>query len=177
MAAQDLRDVIAWQLAHRLSLRVDLFLLSPDFRRHYPSARALSDAVRSGTRHIADGFTSGDRHAFAECVRAAKAAQQSVIGHLADAYEQRLIAHDEMVLVGQLARRSVGAASRLIRSLESSPAQREIRKRKSSRRSNQAPQARIPPAAAVGAEIHGQQRADAADDRRDRVARARLGQE
>ena len=177
MSANDLRDVVAWQLAHRLSLRIDLFLLSPDFRTHYQSSAALSDAVRSGTRHIADGFTRIDRHEYAECVRVSKAAQQRVIGHLIEAYRQRLISHDELLLVEQLAKRSVNAATRLIQSLESTASQRNIRQQKTHRRSDQAPQARIRPAASVGAEVGGQQRADAADDGGDGVARARISDE
>ena len=177
MSANDLRDVVAWQLAHQLSLRIDLFLLSPDFRTYYPSSAALSDAVRSGTRHIADGFTRIDRHEFADCVRVSRAAQQRVMGHVTEAYDQRLISHDELLLVEQLARRSVNAATRLIQSLESTASQRKIREHKTKRRSDQAPQARIRPAAAVGAEVRGQQGADAADDSGDGVARAGISNE
>lgn len=171
MSANDVRDVVAWQLAHRLSLRVDLFLLSPDFRAHYRAAAALSDAVRSGTRCIADGFARVDQREYADCVRVSKAAQQKVLTHVIEAYDQRLISRDELILVEQLAKRSVNAAARLIQSLESAPAQRQVGKRKAKRRTNQAPQARIRPAAAVGAEVRSQQSADTADDRRHGVAR------
>jgi hypothetical protein len=177
MSANDLRDVVAWQLAHRLSLRIDLFLLSPDFRAHYRSAAALGDAARSGTRHIADGFARISRREYADCVRAAKAAQQRVIGHVIDAYDQRLIAHDELVLVDQLAKRSMKAANRLIQSLESAAPHSDVRNKKSNRRTNQTPQRRVPPAASVGAEVHGQQRAHAADDRRHGMARPRISDE
>lgn len=177
MSANDLRDVTAWQLAHRLSLRIDLFLLSPDFRNHYRSAAALNEAMQSGTRHLAEAFTRIDRREFADCVRAAKAAQRRVLGHVIEAYDQRLIAHDELVLVQQLAKRSVNAASRLIQSLESAPPKRHVRKRKSHRRADQPPQARIPPAAAVRAEVHRQQRAHAADNGGHGVAGAGSGHE
>ena len=119
MSPTDVRDVVAWRLAHRLWLRVDLFLLSPDFRRHYRSAAALSDVAVVGPRRIADGFARIDPLDYASDVRVAKAAQQRVLGHMADAYNQRLIAPDEYLLVEELGKRAVRAAGRLINSLES----------------------------------------------------------
>ena len=122
MSPTDVRDVVAWRLAHRLCLRVDLFLLSPDFRRHYRSAAALSDVAAVGPRRIADGFARVDPLDYASDVRVAKAAQQRVLGHMADAYNQKLIASDEYLLVEELGRRAVKAAGRLINSLESARA-------------------------------------------------------
>jgi NAD-dependent DNA ligase len=122
MSTGELRDVVAWQLAHRLSLRVDLFLLSPDFRTHYKSAKALSDAVHLGPRQIAAGLTRSTQQEFASDVRIAMAAERIVLRHFAEAYQQRLIAHDEFVLVEQLGKRAVRAANRLIQSLEATAA-------------------------------------------------------
>ena len=119
MSPIDVRDVVAWRLAHRLCLRIDLFLLSPDFRRHFRSAGALSDVAAIGPRRIADGFARVDPLAYASDVRVAKAAQQKVLGHIADAYNQRLITPDEYLLVEELGKRAVKAAARLINSLES----------------------------------------------------------
>jgi len=122
MSPTDVRDVVAWRLAHRLCLRVDLFLLSPDFRRHYRSAAALSDAAALGPQRIADGLTRVDPLDYASDVRVAKAAQQKVLDHMADAYNQKLIAPDEYLLVEELGKRAVKAAGRLINSLESTRA-------------------------------------------------------
>ena len=113
----DVSEIAAWQLAHKLNLRVDLFLLSPDFRRHYKHADRLSDAVRSAPRHIAEGF-SDDRRAFADRVRLARGSQAEVLHHLIDAYDQRLITIDELEIAEHLAKRSIRAANGLIRSLE-----------------------------------------------------------
>jgi hypothetical protein len=41
-----------------------------------------------------------------------------VMRHVIEAYDQRLISHDELLLVGQLVKRSLNAATRLIQSLE-----------------------------------------------------------
>jgi len=120
----DVRDVVAWRLAHRLRLRIDLFLLSPDFRRHYGSSAVLSDVAAIGPRRIADGFARVSPLLYASDVRVAKAAQQRVLDLMADAYGQKLIAHDEYLLVEELGKRAVRAAGRLISSLESTRAGR-----------------------------------------------------
>jgi four helix bundle protein len=116
-APADLRDIAAWQLAHLLHLRVDLFLLSPDFRRHYRRANQLGEAVRSGPRNIAEGFEH-DRQEFAARVRMAKGSEAEVLNHVIAAYDQRLITLDELDIVARLTRRAMQAANRLIRQLE-----------------------------------------------------------
>lgn len=124
MSPTDVRDVVAWRLAHRLGLRVDLFLLSPDFRRYYQSSAALREAAIAGSRRIAEGFAQVDPLDYARNVRVAKAAQQNVLDHVADAYDQKLIGRDEFIVVDELGRRAVRAAGRLINSLESTRAGR-----------------------------------------------------
>ena len=116
-AGTDIRDVAAWRLAHQLNLRVDLFLLSPDFRRHYARVEQLSDAVRSGPRNIAEGFAN-DRQAFAERVRLAKGSEAEVLTHLTAAYGERLITLDELQIAERLTRRAMKAANGLIKQLE-----------------------------------------------------------
>ena len=114
---QDVTDITAWQLAHKLNLRVDLFLLSPDFRRHFTRADRLSDVVSSAARNIAKGF-GGDPRSFADHLRLAKGSQAEVLTYLNDAYHQRLITHDELQITRRLTWRAIKAASGLIRSLE-----------------------------------------------------------
>ena len=119
----DVTDIAAWQLAHKLNLRVDLFLLSPDFRRHYKHVDRLREAVQSAPRHIAAGFEA-DRQSFADRVRLAKGSQAQVLSYLDEAYGQRLITIDELQIAQQLTRRSIKAANGLIRSLESTSERR-----------------------------------------------------
>jgi four helix bundle protein len=117
----DFREIVAWQLAHQLKLRVDLFLLSPDFRRHYRFSEQLSDAVRSGPRNIAEGFGRYRHREFAHFVRIAKASEAEVLNHLIDAQDQRLITADEFQITERLTKRAIKAANGLIRYLESTP--------------------------------------------------------
>ncbi len=118
---RDVREIAAWQLAHQLNLRVDLFLLSPDFRRHYRFSEQLSDAVRSGPRNIAEGFGLYRHQEFADFVRIAKASEVEVLNHLIDAQDQRLITADEFQITEHLTRRAIKAANGLIKYLESTP--------------------------------------------------------
>ena len=118
---RDFREIAAWQLAHQLKLRVDLFLLSPDFRSHYRFTEQLSDAVRSGPRNIAEGFGRYRHREFAQFVRIARASEVEVLNHLIDAQDQRLITTDEFQITEHLTKRAIRAANGLIRYLESTP--------------------------------------------------------
>ena len=120
-AFRDFRDIVAWQLAHELTLRVDLFLLSPDFRRHYKLADQLSDAVRSAPKNIAEGYGRFRHKEFAHFVRVAKGSEAAVLNYLIDARDQRLITDDELLIIRQVTRRALKAANALIRYLESTP--------------------------------------------------------
>ena len=120
-AFHDYREIVAWQLAHQLTLRIDLYLLSPDFRRHYRFSDQLSDAVRSGPRNIAEGFGRYRHREFAHFVRVAKASEAEVLNHLIDAQDERLITADEFQITEQLTKRAIKAAHGLIRYLESTP--------------------------------------------------------
>ena len=116
----DVREIDAWQLAQQLKLRVDLFLLSPDFRKHYRYSEQLDDAVRSGPRNIAEGF--GRHHCeFAHFVHLAKTSESEVLSHLIVAQDQRLISDDEFEITEQVTRRAIEAANGLIKYLESTP--------------------------------------------------------
>ena len=118
---RDFREIAAWQLANQLKLRVDLFLLSPDFRRHYRFSNQLCDAVRSGPGNIAKGFERRRHGEFAHFVRLAKVSEVDVLSHLIDAQDQRLIAADEFEIIEQVVRRAIKAADGLIDDLESTP--------------------------------------------------------
>ncbi len=117
-AVHDVREIIAWRLAHQLNLRVDLFLLSPDFRRHYQPCEGLSHAARSAPRRIAEGVDQLRHREGAQLVRMARTLEEEILTHLSAAHAQMLITDDEWMLTRQLTRRAMGAASRLIRYLE-----------------------------------------------------------
>ena len=118
---RDFREIAAWQLAQQLKSRVDLFLLSPDFRKHYRFSEQLSDAVRSGPRNIAEGFGCHRHCEFVHFVQLAKTSEAEVLRYLIVAQDQRLIADDEFEIAEQATRRAIKAANGLIKYLESTP--------------------------------------------------------
>ena len=118
-ASHDVREIVAWRLAHELNLRIDIFLHSPDFRRYYRLCNELGDAARSGPLSIAEGHARLRHGEFAQFVRAASRSQAAVLDHLIDARAQRLITADEFSINEQLVRRAMSAAAKLIRELES----------------------------------------------------------
>jgi four helix bundle protein len=117
-AFDDLRDLAAWRLAHQMTVRVDIFLHCPDFRRHYTLCDRLADAARAGPRYIADGHASRNHLGFAQLVRKAAASEAEVLDHLIDAHAQKLITSDELTINEQLVRRALNEAAGLIRQLE-----------------------------------------------------------
>ena len=116
----DVREIVAWQLAHQLKIRVDLFLGSPDFRHNYKFCAQLGDAARSGPRNIAEGHARLTHKEFAQFVRLARGAEAEVLHHLVDACDERLITRDELEINEQLTQRAMKAAASLIRYLETS---------------------------------------------------------
>ena|SRR5688572_26180919 len=118
---RDFRDLPAWQLAHEMNLRVDVFLGCPEFRRHFKFCEQLREAARSGPRCIAEGHAQLRPTEFAALVRAARGSEEQVLNHLIAAHNQALITSDELDINRWLTARAMEAASGLIRHLESTP--------------------------------------------------------
>ena len=115
-------DIIAWQRAHELKVRVDVFLSRPDFRSKYKFADQLSDSARSGPRNIAEGHMRGFKHKeFAQFLRIARGSLGEVLNHLIDAHDQKLITVEELNDCAPIARRAIKATTRLMQWLESTP--------------------------------------------------------
>ena len=116
------REIIAWQLAHQLKVRVDEFMNDRPFKKNFKYYDQLSDAIRSGPRNIAEGHARGFKHKeFAYFVRIAKGSESEVINHLIDACDLKLITDDELIATERLAKRAIKAANGLLRYLESTP--------------------------------------------------------
>jgi four helix bundle protein len=118
---KDFREIVAWQLAQQMKIRVDVFLGCPDFRRYFKCCEQLSAAARSGPRNIAEGHACFRHKEFAQLVRIARGSEAEVLNHLIDAHDQRLISADELTINERLAKRAMRAASGLIRYLEATP--------------------------------------------------------
>ena len=117
----DFREIVAWQYARDLKIRVDEFLERPNIKRQRKLHDQLHDAARSGPSNIAEGFGKFGNKEFGRFVRIAKGSETEVLNHLIDLRDQRLISENEMILSERAARKAIGAAAGLIRHLESTP--------------------------------------------------------
>ena len=121
-AFKKFEEIVAWQLAYQLKIRVDEFLGRPDFKKKFKFADQLSDAVRSAPRNIAEGHMRGFKHKeFAQFLRIARGSLGEVLNHLLDACDQGLMTEDELMNTERLAKRAIKASTRLIEYLESTP--------------------------------------------------------
>jgi four helix bundle protein len=114
----DFQEIIAWQLARALKLRVDHYLKRPEFKRRFRYSDQLSDAARSGPANIAEGFGRHGNKEFARFVRIAKASEAEVLNHLIDARDQELMTEAEFREAEHDARKAMKAAIGLIKHLE-----------------------------------------------------------
>ena len=115
---KDFQEIVAWQLARALKLRVDLYLKRPEFKRLYRYCDQLSDSARSGPANIAEGFGRHGNREFARFVRIAKGSEAEVLNHLIDARDQQLIIDEEFREADHAARKAMKAAIGLIKHLE-----------------------------------------------------------
>lgn len=110
----DLRDNAAWQLAHELNLRVDVFLGCPEFRQQFTHCDELREAARAAVRDIAEGHA---RQRCADCagfVQRAQLSEGQVLAHLIAARRQHLISADELDITRWLTKRAMKAAMALL---------------------------------------------------------------
>ncbi|MEO8682707.1 MAG: four helix bundle protein, partial [Vicinamibacterales bacterium] len=114
-------DIEAWQLATELKQLADALLAKPEVTHRLKFCDQLSDSARSGPRNIAEGFARFKHKEFAYFVRIAKGSESEVLNHFIDAREQQLLSDQEFSQVESIAKRAMGAATGLIRFLESTP--------------------------------------------------------
>jgi len=118
---KDFREIVAWQLAEQLKLRVYAFIAKPNVRQKYSLCDQLGDAARSAPSNIAEGFGKFGNKEFARFARIAKASEVEVLNHFIDAKDQRLLTQDEFLLAEHAVRKALKAVVGLIRHLESTP--------------------------------------------------------
>jgi four helix bundle protein len=118
---KDFREIVAWQLAEQLKLRVYALIERPQIKRRFSLHDQLGDAARSAPSNIAEGFGRFGNKEFARFARIAKASETEVLNHLIDARDQRLITDAEFLLEEHCVRKALKAAVGLIRHLESTP--------------------------------------------------------
>jgi four helix bundle protein len=114
---KDFREIVAWQRARELKLRVDDPLKRPGFRARFKFHDQLSDSARSAPRNIAEGFGRFGNE-FARFARIAEGSELEVLNHLIDAHDQELISDRELADYEACVHGALAAVVGLIRHLE-----------------------------------------------------------
>jgi four helix bundle protein len=115
---KDFRDIVAWQRARELKLRVDKLVQRPAVKTRFRFRDQLEDAARSAPSNIAEGFGRFGNKEFARFARIAKASELEVLNHLIDAHDQGLITKDEFAQYEASVKSALAAVVGLIRHLE-----------------------------------------------------------
>jgi four helix bundle protein len=118
---KDFNEIVAWQLAQQVKLRVYSFIERPHVRTRFAYCDDMARAARSGPSNIAEGFGRFGNKVFANHARIAKASLVEVLNHFIDARDQRLLTRDEFLLEEHQVRKALKATVGLIRHLESMP--------------------------------------------------------
>ncbi len=118
---RDFRELVAWQLAHKLKLLAEEVCSRPKVSRDFKFRSQLFDSAKSAPRNIAEGFGRFRHKEFAQFVRVAKASEVEVLNHFIDARNQGYVSAKEFPALEHAVRKALKAAVGLIRHLESTP--------------------------------------------------------
>jgi four helix bundle protein len=115
--AKAFTELVAWQLARELKLRIYALAKQPEVARDFKFAAQLMDAAASGPRNIAEGFGRFNRKEFAQFLKIAISSEHEVRNHVIDAFDRGYLGAEEREELVRLSQRSVTAAARLRRYL------------------------------------------------------------
>jgi four helix bundle protein len=121
MGAKDFTELAAWQLANELRALVVAVTDRPPACNDFKFCNQINDAARSATNNIAEGFGRFRHRDFARFLRFAVASLNEVRDDLIHGHKRRYMTDGELKDGTRLAKRAIGAATRLIRYLMNSP--------------------------------------------------------
>jgi four helix bundle protein len=130
MCAQRYEDLDAWQLANELKEKVYELIDSSPARNDFEFRDQVRDSLSSATTNIAEGFGYYDHGLFARHVRIARASEMETHDHLADGVKRRHWTDGTASPLQQLAKRAIGAATGLLRYLDTTEAPQRWTKRR-----------------------------------------------
>jgi four helix bundle protein len=131
--ARSHEDLIVWQLAHQLKLRVYALVKSGPIARDVKLADQLRSAAGSAPRLIAEGFGRYLPGEFARYLRNANGELKEIFDALRDAVDRGYVTQAQVVPLQRLSKRASKAASGLIRYLRAATAPHESPRRPSRR--------------------------------------------
>jgi four helix bundle protein len=118
--ARKFTEIVAWQLARELKLRVYRLVRQSHVARDRRFVVQITDAAASGPRNIAEGFGRFNKREFANFLKIAIASEHEVRNHFIDAVDRGFVDSTQAQADLDLADRAIGAATRLRQYLLSS---------------------------------------------------------
>ena len=115
---RDHTEFDVWQLSHSVERKVRVVIQRPAFRMDLDLRGQLKRASEGPCAHIAEGFSRYRPKEFARFVRIAKGSLSEVIVHIGTARDKGLASEAEFKDIRSYARRARGAATGLVRYLE-----------------------------------------------------------
>ena len=119
--AQTFRELVAWQLAYQLRMKVRALCALPAVRADFKLHGQLTEAARSATRNIAEGFARVKHKDFAKFCRISKASEVELIDHFQEACDSGYITEKQRAEYEHAARKALKVLIGLIRYLDSTP--------------------------------------------------------
>jgi len=130
MCAKRYEDLDAWQLADELKEKGYALIDNSAARNDFEFRNQLRDSLSSATANIAEGFGYYDHGQFARHVRIARASEMETHDHLADGVKRGYWTNEKASPLQQLAKRAIGAATGLLRYLDTTEAPQRWKKRR-----------------------------------------------
>jgi len=122
MVARRYQDLVAWQLANELKVKVYELVDRTTARDDRKFCDQIKDSAASAPRNLAEGFGYYLHPDFARYTRTAKASLIETHNHLSDGVDRSHWSGQNAMPLQHLADRAVGACVRLFRYLESTDA-------------------------------------------------------
>lgn len=113
VGAKRFEDVIAWQLADELRLRIVVASEAGSFARDFKLCAQIRDAANSASANIAEGFKRFNPREFAQFIKYSRSSLAEIKVHLDDARDRHHLTKEQHAELTKLAARAAIAAARL----------------------------------------------------------------
>jgi four helix bundle protein len=114
MAARRYRDLVCWQLAHQLRLRVYAVTATSQASKDIKYCDQVRESIRSAERNIAEGFGRFRPGEFAKSLAIARGSLIETHNHLCDGADLEYLSDSDHVELCALADRATGAGTQLL---------------------------------------------------------------
>ena len=116
-AARHYKELIFWQLADRLKIRLYAIVERPNVKRDFKYVEQVRTSAASGPSNIAEGFGRRSNAEFLHYLDIARGSLNEVQNHLKDGVDRHYIQEKEFAELHTLSRRALAALAKFQRYL------------------------------------------------------------